>query len=105
MPLPMQQAAGFQTAEAMAQAYAGALGRQPWLAYFPAILDLIPLPEGWAADPENKMVALQTSVQTNWKLIAIAGGRPLRIFGEWDGKSFRPIAFWETPQIFRILQD
>jgi hypothetical protein len=93
----------YNNLEALAVAYAGALGRQPWLSWFPAVVDLIPTPDRQAFDSEKKGVPLQISTPINWKLVSVSGGRPLRIFGEWDGHSLRPLAFWETPEIFRNL--
>jgi len=87
----------------MAMAYAEAIGRQPWLSQFPAVLELVPMPAGCAADCTNKQVSLRVSTPTNWKLVAVSGGRPLHLFGEWDGMSFRPLGYWETPQIYRNL--
>ncbi|MGI9158218.1 MAG: hypothetical protein ACR2K1_00545, partial [Saprospiraceae bacterium] len=74
------------------------------LNWFPAVLDLIPTPNLQALDREQKAVSLCLSEQENWKLVAVAGGQPLRLFGEWDGRAFRPLAFWENPQIYRTLQ-
>jgi hypothetical protein len=96
--------AGYDRLDDMAAAYAEALGRQPWLNWFPAVLDLIPMPNLQALDREHKAVLLCLSEEVNWKLVAVAGGRPLRLFGEWDGRAFRPLAFWENSQIYRTLQ-
>ncbi len=29
-----------------------------------------------------------------WTLLGIAGGRPLRLMGEWDGRAFAPLSAW-----------
>jgi hypothetical protein len=101
---PAPEIAAYDRLDDMAAAYAEALGRQPWLNWFPAVLDLIPMPNLQALDREHKAVSLCLSENANWKLVAVAGGRPLRLFGEWDGRAFRPLAFWENSQIYRTLQ-
>lgn len=101
---PAPAIAGYDCLDELAVAYSEALGRQPWLHWFPAVLDLIPMPDLQALDREHKAVSLCLSEQENWKLVAVAGGQPLRLFGEWDGHAFRPLAFWENSQIYRTLQ-
>ena len=85
---------------AMLDAYATALGRQPWLREFPASV--------WAVvgrsavgtwqlhDPESG-AALPLRLpdeQRGWQLLARGGGQPLALFGEWDGREFRVLSYW-----------
>jgi hypothetical protein len=31
---------------------------------------------------------------SGWKLLALSGGYPITIFGEWNGRSLLPISAW-----------
>ncbi|MGY3087228.1 hypothetical protein ACVWYF_000254 [Hymenobacter sp. UYAg731] len=81
--------------------YANALARQPWLREWPATLTQVlptPLPDGrWllhhATEPHS--LALRFAEEnTPWQLLAESGGRPITLFGEWDGQAFRPLSNW-----------
>ncbi|HEX8328369.1 MAG TPA: DUF5691 domain-containing protein [Hymenobacter sp.] len=87
----------------MLQDYAAALARQPWLREWPATLSQVrpsPLADGaWclhhAAEPGT--VPLRFSEEdenAGWQLLAQSGGQPMTLFGEWDGRGFRPLSSW-----------
>ena len=44
-------------------------------------------------DEEGRALPLRGLPRSLWKLAALSGGRPLAVFGEWDGRGLRPIAF------------
>ena len=77
--------------------YAQALGRQPWLERFPAVLaGVVPALAGDAAaerfqviDAEGRSLVLAGS--GHWKLFAASGGHPIDLFGEWDGRALLPL--------------
>jgi hypothetical protein len=81
---------GYYDLSAFADAYAMAIGDNPWLARFPAFLmQVTPVSE------EGKLLLTDTNQQTiparlqedfDWKLLAISGGHPISVFGEWDGE-------------------
>jgi len=83
--------------DGLLESYANALGRQPWIERFPAVLgDVVPVLTGDAAaerfqviDPQGRAVALSGS--GHWKLFAVSGGHPIDLFGEWDGRSLLPL--------------
>jgi hypothetical protein len=81
--------------------YAQALGRQPWLREWPATLGQMRLaqqPAGhWVLVHPADSVALPlrfTDSDVPWQLLARSGGQPMTLFGEWDGRAFRPLNSW-----------
>ena len=82
--------------EAMLWEYATVLGKNPFLFRFPTLLEgLTPIRhEGGFAlfNPNQEFLPLASVFQKDWELIALSGGKPLALFGEWDGKNFLPLA-------------
>jgi hypothetical protein len=88
---------GFQYLDELSGQFAQALALQPWLQRFPAVLEqVLPVksPEGgWSLMDENRQaMALSGPADIGWILLSVGGGRPLNIFGEWNGATFAPLA-------------
>jgi hypothetical protein len=97
---PTAAPAAQQPSQLLAE-YAQALGRQPWLREWPATLGQVRLaqqPAGnWALVHPTDPVALPVRFTTDdapWHLLARSGGQPMTLFGEWDGRAFRPLSSW-----------
>jgi hypothetical protein len=83
--------------DALLDAHAQALGRQPWIERFPAVLGgVVPALDGDAAaerfrviDRDGRVVPLAGT--GHWKLFAVSGGHPVDLFGEWDGRALFPL--------------
>lgn len=87
-------------------AYAQALAQNPWLTSFPISLkNVLPIIHNDGAlwklqdassecseDADKHEIRLSPTFENNWKLMAISGGAPLFIFGEWNGHTFLPLA-------------
>jgi hypothetical protein len=43
-------------------------------------------------DDESRVMPVLSSPEVRWSLLALSGGRPIDVFGEWDGFGFRPQA-------------
>jgi hypothetical protein len=90
---PPNEVGGTTIAEAFAN-YSAALARQPWLNLFPmCIHNVIPLVDGsrWVVrDAAGHILPLsQNTADDHWKLLAVSGGHPITIFGEWNSDTFR----------------
>jgi len=76
------------------RAYAEALGRNPWQERVPAALRaVVPHParaESWCAVGADER-RLPLAGATGWHLLALSGGHPIDVFGEWDGFAFWPL--------------
>jgi hypothetical protein len=105
-PAPLDRMPGHADLGAATGAYAGALARVPWLGRFPmAIESVIPIRsgEGWAVrDAAGAALPLPASFSHGWRLLAISGGQPLALFGEWDGAVLLPLSVWAEGE-FRII--
>jgi hypothetical protein len=95
---PANALPGATTVLAAIAGYAAALARQPWLTTWPLVLAAVtPLPseEGWAVrDAAGHQLPLVPRYQPGWTLLALSGGRPLDLFGEWDGTTLLPLGVW-----------
>lgn len=92
-------------AQAM-EAYAAALARNPWLERFPiALQNVIPLrhSEQWVVrDAADHVLALASSFAKEWELLALSGGQPVQLFGEWDGEQLLPLSAWANGRLVKL---
>jgi hypothetical protein len=96
---------GYADLPSAIQAYAVALGRNPWLDLFPMLLtNVIPLHASqpdttnqywWLRDNAGHKLAISVRFQNVWQLLALSGGQPLLVFGEYDGDYFMPLGAWD----------
>lgn len=95
------QKPGYADIAAATDAYAAALAGFPWLERFPMLLKTVmPVYDGetWqVCDQQHLSLPCAPAGAPYWELLARSGGRPLDIFGEWDGTHFWPLNTWETP--------
>lgn len=81
--------------------WAAALALDPWLTRWPALVSAIPVPggSGWQlADPAGPAVPLVTGDADCWPLLAISGGAPVTVAGEWSAAGLRPLTAWHGDQ-------
>jgi hypothetical protein len=95
-PGPSDRMPGYADATAALRAYGAALAQNPWVERFPMPLTSV-LParqgEGWAvADQGARLLPLRRTFAGGWELLALSGGAPLGLFGEWDGDSLLPLS-------------
>ena len=76
-----------------------AMSGNPWLQRLPIVLQSVtPVRRAgrwFARDAESREVALKIAEDDGWQLLAISGGHPLRMFGEWLGDRLRPLTAWQ----------
>jgi len=76
--------------------YAKALVENPWLSDFPVCLEkAIPVQtkDGLIlVDSEKKYIPALTRPEETWRLLALSGGHPLTVFGEWTGDALLPLS-------------
>jgi hypothetical protein len=94
---PLASAVASVRIDGMLDRYAQALGRQPWIERFPALLGgVVPAPVGDQTAERFQVIdadgrALPLAGSGHWKLFALSGGHPIDLFGEWDGRSLLPL--------------
>jgi hypothetical protein len=84
---------------ALLEAYAEALAQQPWLGVVPAVLtEVTPVQDSadrWRLrDRAAHRLPLNPGFSESWRLLALSGGTPLTVFGEWNGEQFWPLGAW-----------
>ncbi|MBC2901353.1 SWIM zinc finger family protein [Streptomyces cupreus] len=92
---------GMTTAQAAAR-YGEALRDDPWLDSVPVTLErVIPTPDGesWQLADAGTDTALPLTPTARsrpglWKLVALSGGEPVKVFGECGHRGFTPLAAW-----------
>ncbi|MER7566324.1 SWIM zinc finger family protein [Streptomyces sp. NPDC097941] len=101
-PVPSATRPPGVTTEQAAAHYGAALRDDPWLDSVPVTLDrVIPAPDGdsWQlADAEgDTALPLTASARSRpglWRLIALSGGAPVKVFGECGHRGFTPLTAW-----------
>jgi hypothetical protein len=109
---------GFPDFSAFLDAYATALGQNPWLDVFPAVIHglqnlpildsqrqetLDSIPNRWLLrDSQNKVIPISTQFRSTWELFSLSGGGPLTVFGLWDGFAFLPMTAWIAGRCVRL---
>ncbi len=83
--------------------YAQALAAVPWLARWPVLVSKVTLrwnaqtQTGWLEDASLLALPIQTSLSQNdwvWDWLAVTGGQPCTVAGEWDGSAFKALTMW-----------
>lgn len=87
---------GTTTIAAALERYAAALAANPWVELFPLAIAAARLggADGrWEAiDSEGRALPIAPAAGQPWQLLALSGGRPLPLFGVWDGARFTPLS-------------
>lgn len=75
--------------------FAHAIAANPWLDFFPMILrGVTPTPDRgrWRiVDERGESLPLVAPGEAVWPILALSGGFPIDLFGEWDGEVFYPL--------------
>jgi hypothetical protein len=77
--------------------YAAALGQDPWLDTWPAVLRATPArrPRPGLSDAAGDALPLHPGAGECWPLFALSGGRPLTVACEWTPRGLWPLTAWE----------
>ncbi|NEQ48478.1 MAG: SWIM zinc finger family protein [Leptolyngbya sp. SIOISBB] len=95
-----------ETLEGAITHYAQALGQNPWLGPYPLMLDQVyPLwqeDRWWLQDTVGYALPLSSRFQHPLELLAISGGHPLQLFGEWNGEVLMPLGILTKTQFLTL---
>jgi hypothetical protein len=77
--------------------WAAALGEDPWLDTWPAVLNATPgrSPLPCLYDASGDAVPLHPAAGECWPLFALSGGSPLTVAGEWTPRGLWPMTAWD----------
>ena len=87
---------GYTSLTQMLRNYRKALGVNPWLQLYPVYLSEVrPVKRGedlLLVDQEQAALPVPPGFSGFYRLLAVSGGRPVTVFGEFDGYQFRPLS-------------
>jgi hypothetical protein len=90
--------AGDATIELAIDRYRQGLIQNPWLETFPLLIQHVTPSHhdgNWSiCDRDNNYLPLELPDLRGWQLLALSGGKPLTITGEWNGRKLRPLGIW-----------
>jgi hypothetical protein len=97
---------GYTTVSEVFKVYGAALSCNPWLEHLPiALSSVTPLQQNgqWlVVDSEGKALTLSPRFEKGWELMAMSGGRSLKIFGEWNGEHLYPLNLWVAGKFIQL---
>jgi hypothetical protein len=104
-PLPLDAFPGDTMVNDALGRYATALVQNPWVEAFPlSLCDVIAFPTdaGWLLrDCSGYVLPLAPRFEGAWHLLALGGGHPIGVFGEWNGEYLHPLAVWAEGRFFQ----
>jgi hypothetical protein len=83
--------------------WAAGLERDPWLTTWPALLTGTPVPGAaagnrWHIVDEAGAALPLAERESQWTLLAVSGGNPVTVAGEWNGREVLPLTVWHGDQ-------
>jgi hypothetical protein len=93
-PLALDRFPGAVSVETLLDGWSGALARLPWLDRYPAVLQsVVPIPDGPSSWRLRDAAGVQLPLVRgdHWLLLALSGGHPIDLAGEWDGEAILPL--------------
>ena len=98
-PAPAARPAPAGDIAALLAGYAAGLELDPWLTVWPALLTGTPAPPGRPADRwhliDSTGAALPLAERESlWTLLAVSGGQPVTVAGEWHPDGLLPLTVW-----------
>lgn len=93
---PYDGLSGYQNLEAMRGNYQKAIAVNPWLYSYPIYLEavrpVIHNKQHLLVDPTGEVLPINSEYKNFYSLLAISGGAPIAMFGEFDGYQFYPLS-------------
>jgi hypothetical protein len=94
--VPLDAGAGHPDIDSALHAYCTALARHPWLERCPMPLQQVSIVRHhnrWAiCDNARRVLPLSPRYPHGWELLALSGGAPISLFGEFDGRFISPFS-------------
>jgi len=93
------------TVEAALDAVGWAVVAEPWLERFPVCIDAVPVrgpSGGWMLADATGGMPIVSGLARLPELVAVAGGHPVRIVGEWSIDGVLPLVAWVDDRAVRL---
>jgi hypothetical protein len=100
-PVPMSSYEGSSVADALA-GHALAVASNPWTSLSPIALEAVVPVDGepWiVVDEAGDALPLAAP---SWSLLAVSGGNPVGVIGEWTGTTLTPLSCWADGTLVRL---
>lgn len=95
---PIEAMPGLPSVRTWIEEYGAALAQLPWIEQLPFMLaEVLPLQDetGWIVRDEHATaLPLDPAFEAVWQLLALSGGYPITLMGEWDGSTLFPLSVW-----------
>lgn len=97
-PSPAGRPPGWDDWAAVASARGRAAAADPFIDRWPvSVRDVVPVREDatwWAYDRTGASLPMDVDARAAWKLVAVSGGQPVQLLGEWSGDGITPLGAW-----------
>ncbi len=99
----------FDRIEKFLDQFARALAKNPWITSFPCSLKdviLVVTQQKFSiVDQDNLQLAVVEDQASLWSLLAVSGGHPITVFGEWNGYHLKLMSYWQQGKIISLDLD
>ena len=84
--------------------WSAGLAQDPWLTEWPALVTGVPVPgePGWQLADRAGLVVPLLGQDSRWPLLAVSGGQPVGLAGEWTPAGLIPLTVWHEDQAVRL---
>jgi len=91
------------TLQAAADEFAAALATDPWQDGWPVVIaEAVPDRDGELVDAEGRRVPLLCEDAALWRLLAVSGGHPVTVFGEYTDAGLEPLTVWAEGSVVAL---
>lgn len=107
-PIAALPSSGAATLAQALDRHADALAANPFLRRFPLLLDRVRPDTGGRAllhGADGRQLTLHEDFRHHWQLLAISGGHPVTLVGEWDGGALLPLSVWDGRRLYNFESD
>lgn len=106
-PQSLQWGSGYDSIAQGLEAWQRSLTLNPWLEIFPMPLSEVSIVKdedrGWIWDQAGDRLPIHPSCGKLWELLALAGGHPVALFGEWQDRSFVPLSIVAEGRFWGVI--
>lgn len=86
--------------------YASYVARQPFNSVVPLLLThvnvIVTEGEGCMTDQHNCVIPVTLANDRYWQMLAVSGGKPCTVFGEWNGATWQPLTLIVNHQFYHL---
>ena len=81
------------------------MAAEPWLERYPVCVSVVPAPVGngrWTLADATGAVPIVPGFWRLAEMVAVSGGRPITIVGEWSADGVLPLTMWTAGQVIAL---